>query len=131
MAKAVHSMVRVTDERRSVAFYKDAFQLDVAERLDFEGFTLVYLKNSENDFELELTINKGQSSPYNIGNGYGHLAFVVEDLEAEHARFEKAGYAPRKLVDFNNNGELLARFFFVTDPDGYEIEVMQRHGRYQ
>lgn len=131
MAKAVHSMVRVTDERRSVAFYKDAFQLDVAERLDFEGFTLVYLKNSENDFELELTINKGQSSPYNLGNGYGHLAFVVEDLDAEHARFEKAGYAPRKLVDFNNNGELLARFFFVTDPDGYEIEVMQRHGRYR
>ena len=131
MGKAVHSMVRVTDERRSVVFYKDAFQLDVAERLDFEGFTLVYLKNSENDFELELTINKGQSSPYNLGNGYGHLAFVVEDLDAEHARFEKAGYAPRKLVDFNNNGELLARFFFVTDPDGYEIEVMQRHGRYQ
>jgi len=131
VAKAVHSMVRVTDERRSVAFYKDAFQLDVAERLDFEGFTLVYLKNSENDFELELTINKGQSSPYNLGNGYGHLAFVVEDLDAEHARFEKAGYAPRKLVDFNNNGELLARFFFVTDPDGYEIEVMQRHGRYR
>ena len=131
MAKAIHSMLRVTDEARSVAFYKDAFQLDVADRLDFEGFTLVYLRNSENDFELELTINKGQNFPYDLGNGYGHLAFVVEDLDAEHVRFEQAGYAPKKLVDFKNNGELLARFFFVVDPDGYEIEVMQRHGRYR
>ena len=131
MAKAVHSMVRVTDEVKSVAFYKDAFQLEIAERLDFEGFTLVYLRNSESDFELELTINKGQNSPYDLGNGYGHLAFVVENSDAEHARFERAGYAPRKLVDFKNNGELLARFFFVADPDGYEIEVMQRHGRYR
>ncbi len=131
MAKAVHTMVRVSDETRSVAFYKNAFDLDISQRLDFDGFTLVYLKNSENDFELELTINKGQDTPYDLGNGYGHLAFVVEDLDAEHTRFEQAGYAPRKLVDFKNNDELLARFFFVTDPDGYEIEVMQRHGRYQ
>ena len=41
MAKALHSMVRVRDEARSIAFYKDAFQLDIAERLDFDGFTLV------------------------------------------------------------------------------------------
>lgn len=131
MAKLIHTMVRVSDEARSVAFYKNAFQLDKAQRLDFDGFTLVYLRNSENDVELELTINKDQDAPYELGNGYGHLAFVVEDLDAEHARFEQAGYAPRKLVDFKNNNELLARFFFVTDPDGYEIEVMQRHGRYQ
>jgi lactoylglutathione lyase len=66
-----------------------------------------------------------------LGTGYGHIAFVVDDLDVEHTRFANAGYEPRKLIDFENEGVLLARFFFVTDPDGYEIEVMQRHGRYQ
>lgn len=131
MAKAIHSMIRVLDEKRSVDFYNKAFGLDVAERIDFDSFTLVYLSNPENTFELELTINKGTTEPYDLGNGYGHLAFCVEDLDAEHARFEAAGFAPRKLVDFKNKGQTLARFFFVQDPDGYEIEVLQRAGRYQ
>lgn len=131
MAKIAHSMIRVLQEKRSVDFYKSAFGLDVAERLDFDSFTLVYMRNAENDMELELTINKDQTGPYDLGNAYGHMAFVVDDLDAEHARFENLGFKPRKLVDFKNNGELLARFFFVADPDGYEIEVMQRHGRYQ
>ena len=124
-------MIRVLDEARSVAFYESAFGLKLAERIDFESFTLVYLSNEENDFELELTINKGRDEAYDLGNGYGHIAFCVDNLEAEHARFESAGLAPRKLVDFNNNGKLLARFFFVADPDGYQIEVLQRYGRYR
>ena len=124
-------MVRVTNESRSVDFYRDAFELEVAERLEFDEFTLVYLANSENSIELELTVNKGQDEPYEMGNGYGHIAFVVDDLDAEHKRFEASGFTPRKLVDFKHNGMLLARFFFVKDPDGYEIEVMQRLGRYQ
>jgi lactoylglutathione lyase len=124
-------MIRVLAEARSVEFYKTAFGLEVAERLDFDSFTLVYMRNTENDMELELTINKDQSEAYDLGNGYGHIAVVVDDLDAEHARFESAGLKPRKLVDFKSNGELLARFFFVADPDGYEIEVMQRHGRYR
>lgn len=131
MAKAIHSMIRVLEEARSVAFYQDAFALNVAERIDFDTFTLVYMSNAENDFELELTVNKGREEAYDLGNGYGHIAFCVDNLEAEHARMETAGYAPRKLVDFNNNGKLLARFFFVADPDGYQIEVLQRHGRYR
>lgn len=131
MAKAIHSMIRVLDESRSVAFYRVAFGLEVAETIDFDTFTLVYLSNAEASFELELTINKGTTAPYDLGNGYGHLAFCVDDLEAEHARFVAAGFAPRKLVDFKNNGKSLARFFFVQDPDGYQIEVLQRAGRYQ
>ncbi len=128
--KAIHTMIRVLDERRSVDFYKSAFSLEVAERLDFETFTLVYLRNSENDFELELTINKDRTEPYDLGDGYGHIAFCVNDLDAAHLRFEQSGFEPRKIVEFNRDGGLLARFFFVQDPDGYEIEVLQRHGRY-
>ncbi|GHC79040.1 VOC family protein [Limoniibacter endophyticus] len=130
MAKFVHSMIRVLDEKRSVDFYEKAFGLKIAERLDFEGFTLIYLANAENTFELELTVNKDRDQPYDLGDGYGHSAFVVDDVDAEHARFEKEGFSPRKLVDFQHNGKTLTRFFFVQDPDGYQIEVIQKGGRY-
>lgn len=131
MARAIHSMIRVLDEARSVAFYGKAFGLKVADRLDFESFTLVYLSNAENDFEVELTINKGRTEPYALGDGYGHLAVSVDDVEAEHARFEREGLAPRKLVSFApDGGTPIARFFFVADPDGYQIEVLQRGGRF-
>lgn len=131
MAKAVHSMIRVLDEGRSVSFYEAAFGLSVADRFAFEGFTLLYLRNPEADFELELTVNHGRTEPYALGDGYGHLAFVVEDLEAEHARFDRAGFAPTPARQFDYGGRPLARFFFVQDPDGYKIEVIQREGRYR
>mgnify|MGYP000731237123 FL=1 len=131
MAKAIHSMIRVLDEDRSVAFYSKAFGLSVADRLDFPDFTLVYMSNSETGFEVELTINKGRTEPYNLGDGYGHLAVSVADLDAEHARFEAEGLNPRKLVEFAPAGELVGRFFFVADPDGYQIEVLERSGRFQ
>jgi len=130
MAKAIHAMIRVLDEARSVAFYQQAFGLQVADRLPFDSFTLVYLSNPESDFELELTINAGRTEPYNIGDGYGHLALSVADLAAEHSRLTAAGLAPRKIVEFAPAGEVIAKFFFIADPDGYQIEVLQRGGRY-
>jgi lactoylglutathione lyase len=131
LAKNIHSMIRVRDEERSIAFYQKAFGLSVADRLDFTTFTLVYLSNAESAFELELTINKDRTAPYELGDGYGHLAVSVDDLDAEHARFEAEGLAPRKLVEFKPDGELIARFFFVADPDGYQIEVLGRSGRFK
>ncbi len=130
MARAIHSMIRVLDEARSLAFYQTAFGLVPAERIDFDSFTLVYLSNAESGFELELTINKGRTEPYALGDGYGHLAVSVEDLEAEHARLEAEGLSPRKIVDFQNAGQRVAKFFFIADPDGYQIEVIQRGNRY-
>ncbi|WP_262031242.1 VOC family protein [Microvirga sp. Mcv34] len=131
MAKAIHSMIRVLDEQRSLAFYEKAFGLAVAERLAFEGFTLVYLSNGDSEFELELTINHDRTEPYAIGDGYGHLAFSVDDLEAEHARFDSLGLSSTPLRELKLEGKPPARFFFVQDPDGYKIEVLQRGGRYK
>lgn len=131
MAKMIHSMIRVLDEARSVEFYQKAFGLEIAQRLDFETFTLVYLSNAESEFELELTINKGREEAYDLGTGYGHLAVSVGDLDAEHARMTELGLSPAKIVEFNRDDVLLARFFFIADPDGYRIEVLQRHGRFQ
>jgi lactoylglutathione lyase len=130
LAKAIHSMIRVLDEQKSRSFYKTAFDLDVADRLDFDSFTLVYLRNGKTDFELELTINKDRTEPYNLGDGYGHLAFSVDDLDAEHARMKAQQLKLRDIVEFKRDDAMLARFFFVEDPDGYKIEVLQRQGRY-
>ncbi|AJR05936.1 lactoylglutathione lyase [Photobacterium gaetbulicola] len=130
MAKIIHSMVRVGDLDKSLKFYKEALDLDVAEQLDFEGFSLVYLRNEENDMELELTWNEGTES-YTHGSGYGHIAVAVDELEAEHQKLSELGYEPADIKEFFREGQLLAKFFFVQDPDGYKIEFLQRHGRYQ
>ncbi|HYZ33678.1 MAG TPA: VOC family protein, partial [Crenalkalicoccus sp.] len=129
MAKPIHSMIRVLEEARSVAFYRTALGLEVADRLVFEGFTLVYLRDPESGFEVELTVNHGRDAPYTLGDGYGHLAVSVPDLEAEHARISAAGIEPGPIKDMAHEGKPLARFFFLSDPDGYRIEVLQRRGR--
>ena len=131
MAKLILWLIRVLEEERSVTFYTQAFGLEIADRLDFETFTLIYLSNPEGEFELELTVNKGREEAYDLGNGYGHLAVSVSDLDSEHQRLTGLGMNPGKIVEFNRDGALLARFFFITDPDGYKIEVLQRHGRFK
>ncbi|MEJ1978898.1 MAG: VOC family protein [Acetobacteraceae bacterium] len=130
MAKCIHSMIRVLDEERSVAFYGTAFGLKVADRFVFGGFTLVYLRNAESSFEVELTINHGRTEPYTLGDGYGHLAVAVGNLDAAHAHAEAAGLAPTALRALEHDGAVLGRFFFLRDPDGYRIEVLQRQGRF-
>jgi len=131
MAKPIHSMIRVLQEARSVDFYRRAFGMGIADRYDFDGFSLVYLVGPESPFELELTINHGRTEPYALGDAYGHIAYALEDLAAEHARFEREGLTPQPIKEFHREGALMAKFFFVQDPDGYRIEVLQRHGRYR
>lgn len=131
MSKAIHMMIRVRKEARSVAFYKAAFGLDVAQRVDFETFTLIYLKNAASDFELELTVNKDRTAPYNLGDGYGHMAFAVDDLKAAQARIMAAGYTVGDVKQMAHDGQPFAEFFFVADPDGYKIEVLQKGGRFK
>jgi lactoylglutathione lyase len=130
MAKLIHTMIRVLDLDKSLAFYQQVFGLEPSHTLDFPDFTLVYLRHPDTDTEIELTFNKGRTEPYTHGTGYGHVAMVVDDLDAEHARIAAAGHEPLPIKEFRRGDELLARFFFITDPDGYKIEVLQRHGHY-
>ncbi|MGV1914975.1 VOC family protein [uncultured Agrobacterium sp.] len=131
MAKLVHSMVRVLDEKRSVDFYKQAFDLDIADRFEFDTFTLIYLSNAAGDFELELTVNKGREVPYALGDGYGHLAVSVEDVDAEHQRLSELGLSVGKIIEADYKGASFAKYFFICDPDGYKIEVLQRGNRFK
>ena len=130
MSKPVHSMIRVLDENRSRDFYARAFGLEPADRFDFPDFTLLYLRDPASPFELELTVNKERSEGYTLGDGYGHLAFVVDDAQAEHDRIEAEGFPVTDLKELKHEGRALATFFFATDPDGYKIEVIQKGGRF-
>jgi lactoylglutathione lyase len=131
MPKIIHTMIRVFDPERSIRFYSEGFGFAISHRLDFDDFSLIYLRNPENDFEIELTHNKGRTEPYTHGDGYGHYAFVVEELEPMQSKLEQLGYSPLPIKEFKRGDELLARFFFVQDPDGYKIEVLQRGGHYR
>ncbi len=131
MPKIIHTMIRVLDLERSLKFYTDVLGLHESHRLDFPDFALVYLRNAENDMEVELTLNKGRAEPYTHGDGYGHIGVVVADATATRAALVAKGYEPAAVKEFKRGDELLARFFFIQDPDGYKIEMLERHGHYQ
>lgn len=132
MSKLIHTMIRVQDLQRSLDFYQKALNLGIAHRLDFPDFSLVYLRNDETHAEIELTWNKGRAEPYTHGDGYGHVAVSVPDVKAERERLIGLGLTPNDVREFkNDDGSLIARYFFIQDPDGYKIEVLERHGHYE
>ena len=128
--KMIHAMVRVRDLSRSLDFYRGALSMTVADHFSFDDFTLVYLRGAEGDFELELTHNHDREEDYALGDGYGHVALSTADLDVEHKRLTDGGFSPTPIKEFFRGGALMARFCFVQDPDGYKIEILQRHGRY-
>jgi len=131
MAKMIHSMIRVLNEKKSLQFYQDVLNLREKRRLSFESFALIYLGNDETDFELELTVNFNQKEAYQMGDGYGHLAFAANNIEMRHQNAVSLGYQPNDIKEFYNGDELVAKFFFINDPDGYSIEVIERSEIYR
>ena len=111
MTKLVHTMIRVRDLDRSVRFYREALELAVRDHFP-STVSLTYLANDQSGFELELTHNQGQAEPYSHGNGYGHLAVTVADIEAAHQRLTALGLAPASVKAMHHEGTLLARLFF-------------------
>lgn len=130
MTKMIHTMIRVSDLDRSLQFYRDVLELEIKDQYIFDGFSLTYLANEETGFELELTHNHDQTEPYTHGSGYGHLAVSVEDIEQTNKRIKSLGIEAGDIKAFDHQQKHLATFFFVTDPDGYKIEFLQRQGRY-
>ena len=120
----IHSCIRVMDLEKSEKFYREALGFTVARHKDYSehNFTLSYMRSPGSDFELELTWNHNQSEPYELGNGYSHLAVSVTDLEASHKKHEEMGLEPKPLKGLPGQG---ARFYFLADPDGYLVEVVR------
>ncbi|WP_028022384.1 VOC family protein [Enterovibrio calviensis] len=130
MAKPIHSMIRVFDPEKSISFYQLALGMRVEARYDFANFSLFYLRGEDNVFELELTYNHEQATPYEQGNAYGHLAVTVDDLEQHHQFLLDSGLSPTDIKTMSYEETPMASFFFITDPDGYKIEVLKRFGRF-
>lgn len=120
----IHSCIRVLNLEASEAFYMQAFGFEISRRKDFpqQRFTLSYLRAPGAPFELELTYNYDQPEPYQLGNGYSHLAVGVADLEASHQRHAEQGFNPRPLKGLAGGPP---RFYFLADPDGYLVEVVR------
>jgi len=119
----IHICYRVMDLDASEKFYQNAFGFEVSRKKDYpEGqFTLSYLTSAGLPFELELTYNYDQKEPYVIGDGYSHLAVSVEDLKASHQRHTQMGL---ELTPLKGLTEGKPSFYFVTDPDGFRVEVV-------
>lgn len=129
--KMIHTCLRVLDLERSKAFYESVFGLHEHARYVFETFTLLYLRHESEDFELELTSNHDRTEPYQLGNGYGHLAFVTEDLRQALQAYRATGAEDGKISELHQDGELVGKFFFATDPDGYKVEILEASGRFK
>ncbi|VAW94795.1 Lactoylglutathione lyase [hydrothermal vent metagenome] len=127
MQKILHTMLRVGDMQRSEDFYTQIIGMRVLRRLDQakENYTLTFLGFGEESDScvLELTYNYG-TSQYNMGDAYGHIAISVNDCHAACTDIKSKGgnvtYGPTPLSGSN---EIIA---FVVDPDGYQIELIQR-----
>ncbi|MBD3948683.1 VOC family protein [Tuanshanicoccus lijuaniae] len=119
----LHACYRVHNLEETLKFYTEIFDFTISRERKFpeHGFDLVYLVVPGSDFELELTYNY-DSEPYVIGNGFSHLALGVDDLEAIHAKCKESGYETTDMKGLPGNPP---SYFFVTDPDGYRLEVMR------
>ena len=118
-----HTCYRVADLKKSVEFYTSAFDFEVSRERDFPEykFTLVYLTLPGSNYELELTYNYDHGA-YELGDGYGHIAIFVENLEELHKKHVEAGY---DVTDLKGLPGFPPSYYFVKDPDGYKIEVIR------
>jgi len=121
--KMLHTCCRVKDLEASVKFYKEALNFEEKRRKDFpeDEFTLVYLALPGDSHELELTYNYNHPG-YELGNGYSHIAVSSDDLEGLHKKHKDAGYEVTDLYGLPGSPP---NYYFITDPDGYEIEVIR------
>jgi lactoylglutathione lyase len=121
----LHTMLRVGDLDRSVAFYTTHLGMKETRRRDVPDgkYTLVFLGYEEGGTEIELTYNYGVDS-YDMGKAFGHLAIGVPDIYATCEKMRAAGVKISREPGPVKFGTTLIAF--VDDPDGYKIELIQR-----
>ena len=122
----MHTMLRVKDLDKSLDFYTNLLGMTLLNKLEFpEGkFTLAFIGYGpeETHAVIELTYNWDQEEPYNLGDGYGHIALGVRDIHGICAGLEKAGAnIPRKPGPMKHGTTEIA---FIEDPDGYKVELV-------
>lgn len=125
--RILHTMLRVGDLDRSLAFYTEVLGMRLLRRQDYpEGrFTLAFVGYGEESETavLELTHN-WDTAAYELGNAFGHVAIAVPDAAAACAAIrQRGGKVVREAGPMKHGTTVIA---FVEDPDGYRIELIQR-----
>jgi lactoylglutathione lyase len=123
-AKYVHTCIRVKDIDASLQFYR-RLGFEQRGRLNFESAYNVYLGLPGDGDVLELTVNVGREQPYELGEGYNHMAVAVDDLDALLDELKDAGIEPER-PPYAPGGREEYRICFVADPDGYRVELIDR-----
>ncbi|RRQ23396.1 lactoylglutathione lyase [Guyparkeria sp. SCN-R1] len=123
--RMLHTMIRVSDLEKSLAFYTDVLGMKLLRQQDYPAgeFTLAFVGYGEESETavLELTHNWGDHQ-YDLGDGYGHIAIEVDDVYAAAEKIrEKGGKILREPGPMNAGSTIIA---FVADPDGYAIELI-------
>jgi lactoylglutathione lyase len=130
MTRYLHTMVRITDPAKSRAFY-EALGLEFRRDMDIvrngeTEATNYFFGVPGEEVELELTYNH-DGRTYDVGTGYGHIAYSVDDLADTLAKLKEQGIeAEREPYRVRDDGALIC---FVRDPDDYRIELIDRSGR--
>lgn len=115
-----HFNFNIFDLERSLKFYEEALGLKEIRRKEAEdgSFILVYLGDGKTNFSLELTWMRDREEPYDLGDEEFHLALVTDDYDAAYKKHKEMG-----CVAFENPA---MGIYFVTDPDGYWIEIVPK-----
>ncbi len=124
--RILHTMIRVGDLDRSIAFYTEVLGMSLLRRKDYPGgkFTLAFVGYGPESEQavIELTHN-WDTTEYDLGNGFGHIAIEVEDAYAACDEIKKrGGVVTREAGPMKHGTTVIA---FVKDPDGYSIELIQ------
>lgn len=117
----VHTCIRVLDIDASLAFY-EKLGFEVRGRLNFETAYNVYIGLPGDGDRLELTVNIGREEPYDLGEGYNHIAVTVPNLDAKLVELAGYGIEPER-EPYQVPGKEI-RIAFVRDPDGYRVELV-------
>ena len=125
--RLLHTMIRVGDLEKSIAFYTEVLGMQLLRRNDYPAgkFTLAFLgyQDEREGAVIELTYNWGVSS-YELGTAYGHIAIEVDDAyQACELVKQRGGKVIREAGPMQGNTTVLA---FIEDPDGYKIEFIQK-----
>ena len=123
--KFLHAMIRVKNIEKSLYFYQNLFNLELCKKKRLEDCYLYFLEDKETGFQIELTYNdETPQNGYDIGTGFGHFAFGVKSMEDFTKKLNELNlkylYEP---FDLTGKGSKIA---FVKDPDGYEIEIIEK-----
>jgi lactoylglutathione lyase len=121
----VHTCIRVRDPETSESFYR-LLGFERRGRLNFETAYNIYMGLPGDGDTLELTVNRDRDQPYDLGEGYNHLALVVEDLDSTLKHLADHGIEPERPPYAPGGRDEIGPICFVQDPDGYRIELIDK-----